>query len=99
MGCQESKSNAEPLPEVDLSNREVGGRLLLPPTYCSGGDIKHDPNVDLPFVVRRTGENNDEKCILRKCEYCIGLDSMANQATAQIRFSTGGAGGGVAGGI
>mmetsp|Transcript_23702 Transcript_23702/g.56029 ORF Transcript_23702/g.56029 Transcript_23702/m.56029 type:complete len:102 (-) Transcript_23702:487-792(-) len=96
MGCQNSTQRAD-LEPVDLTDRTVGQRILLPPQYCKSFPGQHGPNVELPFVVRvqeNSGNGSgdrDDKFIRPHCEYCLVQDHAFKKHIAENKDSFAGA--------
>jgi len=63
MGCSSSRDHLPVLPPVDLTGRDVGDRIFLPPEYCENYGLMHGTVEELPFNVRsrRTDKINGVK--------------------------------------
>mmetsp|Transcript_2043 Transcript_2043/g.3437 ORF Transcript_2043/g.3437 Transcript_2043/m.3437 type:complete len:91 (-) Transcript_2043:625-897(-) len=53
--------------EINLSNKHIGERALLKPSYCL---TSHNKSNELPFVIYFDKETK-EKYILACCELCL----------------------------
>ena len=82
--------------EIDLSNRHIGERALLKPSYCANASSRHKKSKEVPFVIQFDTETK-EKYIRAYCEFCeqheIAMMGMPNNTSA------GGLGGAIAIGL